>query len=435
MRRYVAYAEDSKVGIAVSDEHEDENSEDIGFSEHYFDDADELDKFVNEHPDMPDEIKEEAFALQKQILAERNSEQVVPTVGPMETKFAMLARHGELENMTAAGQKPNADYYRDLATKDAADFARLDSEGKKAVAEDMRRAAQASPEYAQGVEETGVFREEDKTLSGEDLEEVRRRLARDREDLDNPEKYSNQIDVKRTGSELEEDRFVKPTAIARDYEQVGLEYRMKSRDNLLFRESQNGNSLHTASAEKKIIGDMVILAKAKGWTSIKLSGTQDFRREAWLQAESQGIKTMGYTPKAADLEVLEALKQQRRENSIENLEAKEKVAPRTNVNSSEATLQTNAKLDVSAHVKALAAQSEFKGQDEAQLGRLAELRSLYAEDLKQSGKGDAEIESALKRFDQHVSDPERRAEFYKEADALQERKAPERKQQEHELSR
>ena len=42
-----------------------------------------------------------------------------------------------------------------------------------------------------------------------------------------------------------------------------------------------------------------------------LSGSQEFRREAWLQAESQGIKTQGYTPKQSDLAALETLRQER----------------------------------------------------------------------------------------------------------------------------
>jgi hypothetical protein len=62
---------------------------------------------------------------------------------------------------------------------------------------------------------------------------------------------------------------------------------------------------------------MVSLAKAKQWNSLKLSGSKEFRREAWLQAESQGIKTSGYTPKQADLAALEAMRQERATNSIQ----------------------------------------------------------------------------------------------------------------------
>lgn len=440
MRRFVAYVQDGKVGVAVSDEHNDENAENIGFTEHFFSNYEEIDRFAAEHPDLPDDVKQDAYNLQKQA-QESSVSAAQPLLGPTEAKYSMLARHGELDTMLAAGKTPGADYFKDLAQKDRADFAKLDAAGRLAVTEDMKRAANASSDYAEGVQDTGALAdgaEKELTLSGEELGRVKRRMAMNggSVEVETDGRDKNKMQVKRTGKELEEESFLKPTTIARDYEQVGLEYRLKnSNSNLVFREAEGGNSLHTASTDKKIIGDMVAMAKAKGWSNIKLTGSQEFRREAWLQSESQGIKTTGYTPRAEDLEVLDALKKQRRENGIANVDVKEKSAPRTAANATEATLQTSAKLNITQHLEALSARPEFKGYGSEQLAKIAELRSLYAEDLKQSGKEGADVDAALNRFDKHVSNPERLAEFYKATESLQERSVPERKAVELEQSR
>jgi putative DNA primase/helicase len=49
---------------------------------------------------------------------------------------------------------------------------------------------------------------------------------------------------------------------------------------------------------------MVQLAEAKGWQSVRLRGSEEFRREAWLQASLKGIEAKGYAPRDVDIQKL-----------------------------------------------------------------------------------------------------------------------------------
>jgi putative DNA primase/helicase len=69
----------------------------------------------------------------------------------------------------------------------------------------------------------------------------------------------------------------------------------------------------------RVIKHMVDIAESKGWTEIKLKGTEDFRREAWLEARLRGLEVNGYKPKETDLAVLKMHMENRdkRSNSME----------------------------------------------------------------------------------------------------------------------
>lgn len=81
-----------------------------------------------------------------------------------------------------------------------------------------------------------------------------------------------------------------------------------------------GKSIHTAKDDKQTIQDMLDVAKAKGWDSIKISGSQEFKQQMWLEAESRGITTKGYKPSPEDLAILERRREERATNSIAEVE-------------------------------------------------------------------------------------------------------------------
>jgi hypothetical protein len=57
-----------------------------------------------------------------------------------------------------------------------------------------------------------------------------------------------------------------------------------------------GDRLLTKSGRDQEILAAVALAKAKGWTTINLTGTDDFKRRAWLEAARAGFQVTGYDP-------------------------------------------------------------------------------------------------------------------------------------------
>lgn len=60
-----------------------------------------------------------------------------------------------------------------------------------------------------------------------------------------------------------------------------------------------------------VVSSMIDLAETKGWSSIKLTGTKEFRREAWLQAKMRDMEVSGYQPDKLDKARLEELRAER----------------------------------------------------------------------------------------------------------------------------
>lgn len=79
-----------------------------------------------------------------------------------------------------------------------------------------------------------------------------------------------------------------------------------------------GDKLTTAKSDMQTVHDMIEVAKEKGWDNIKLKGSKEFKRLTFLEAESQGISTRGYSPTKEDLAILEHLRTSRALNKIES---------------------------------------------------------------------------------------------------------------------
>ena len=64
--------------------------------------------------------------------------------------------------------------------------------------------------------------------------------------------------------------------------------------------SDQGTSLTTEHEDPAVIHGMVLLAQAKGWTSLHVKGSDAFKAEAWMQATLAGIEVQGYHPREID---------------------------------------------------------------------------------------------------------------------------------------
>jgi Large polyvalent protein-associated domain 7 len=94
--------------------------------------------------------------------------------------------------------------------------------------------------------------------------------------------------------------------------------------------SDRGDSLHTRNADRSTAMDMIELAAHRGWSSMKVKGPEDFRREMWIEATAQGITVQGYRPNDKDRaeadrraemigeRVIERTDQDRSANGIQN---------------------------------------------------------------------------------------------------------------------
>lgn len=65
--------------------------------------------------------------------------------------------------------------------------------------------------------------------------------------------------------------------------------------------TDHGRRLVTEHDDPSVIQGMVLRAKAKGWTTVRVNGTTEFKTEAWVQATIAGLDVNGYTPRGIDL--------------------------------------------------------------------------------------------------------------------------------------
>ncbi|RZT91065.1 putative DNA primase/helicase [Advenella incenata] len=78
-----------------------------------------------------------------------------------------------------------------------------------------------------------------------------------------------------------------------------------------------GKYLSTTKEDIQTVHDMVEVAKAKGWERLKLSGTPEFKRLMFIEAESQGIKTRGHQPTPEDLAMVNKRLEERSLNQVQ----------------------------------------------------------------------------------------------------------------------
>jgi hypothetical protein len=87
------------------------------------------------------------------------------------------------------------------------------------------------------------------------------------------------------------------------------EYRWKQSGKVAF--TDHGDKITYSSISPTAVKAGLQLAKEKGWEGVQVTGSEEFRRESWLQAQMMGTKLTGYTPKAEDFEKLETLKKEK----------------------------------------------------------------------------------------------------------------------------
>jgi Large polyvalent protein-associated domain 7 len=93
-----------------------------------------------------------------------------------------------------------------------------------------------------------------------------------------------------------------------------------------------GKSLSTQLEDKGTIRAMVEVANAKNWKEITVSGTDDFKRSAWLEASLNGLSVRGYEPREADKILLAELQDHHKPTNSITLSQKERTqdAPKIN---------------------------------------------------------------------------------------------------------
>ncbi len=114
-----------------------------------------------------------------------------------------------------------------------------------------------------------------------------------------------------------------PAEVEKIYVRVGEKFYFPKNPKLVAFEDR-GNKLETRSDNEQIADSMARIAYARGWSEIKVSGTETFRREVWLKATILGMSVKGYVPTEQDKVALAVHSRGEATNKIEKDEYRER---------------------------------------------------------------------------------------------------------------
>ena len=218
----------------------------------------------------------------------------------------------------------------------------------------------------------------------------------------------NLLDLVPKGKELKKDEIIMPPTLKNKYLEVDGKFYSKDNERVLVFQDK-GDKLATSTNDKKSVQDMIEYAKAKQWQSLNLTGSKEFRREAWLQAESQGIKTKGYTPNEVDMAQLKELSQTRATNTITQVKTNDLNTPifaeRHNINKNQAVMHESATKSITSNIQALQAKdAAFAQRSIDDMTKIAYWRGVVMEENK--NKPLTQREEALDRYDVQAKSPD-----------------------------
>lgn len=120
-----------------------------------------------------------------------------------------------------------------------------------------------------------------------------------KKDLDVPDNAPVSTDRPKFTSVQTDDKLaVMPESVARCFLRVETEYYFPDRTPAF---SDHGSKLATRGANPEVVRSLVEIAIARGWDTITVKGSEDFRRSAWMEATLKGLVVAGYKPTALDL--------------------------------------------------------------------------------------------------------------------------------------
>lgn len=123
--------------------------------------------------------------------------------------------------------------------------------------------------------------------------------------------------VARLEAALVERYIIRPAPVSIGNVSLGrTEYRFRG-DSSRVAFTESNLRLATDINSPSVARSMVDVAQARGWRGLRVSGHEDFKRMAWLEASVRGLKALGYEPSPQDLAQLEREREARLLNRIE----------------------------------------------------------------------------------------------------------------------
>lgn len=175
---------------------------------------------------------------------------------------------------------------------------------KVSLANDPEYQAQKNATIEAAVKDSDM---QEQVRDGEAPDSAREQANKDFDIRTDPELNADMASMETELNRQQAREFKIPDSVSKQY--------LKAEDKNIFFDKQSrkvaidaskGNIMRTHNKDTLTIHNMVALAKANNWNSIKVTGTPEFRKEAWAQASIAGLKVKGYTPTREEKQFVKA---------------------------------------------------------------------------------------------------------------------------------
>lgn len=208
------------------------------------------------------------------------------------------------EKLRAALKEADPETNIKMAKADILSFRKIqDIEAQKAAAEIMAKNANTYPDYKKEIIKTSpeTLR---KIVEIASIKKSKSQLVAQESQNNNNKKTSHsentiESDEIFTASEPEKNPVL-PLDLEKEYTKVGNKYYAENGSSF----EDKGNRIETQSNEERVTSSMILIAESRGWNEIKVSGSESFKKEVWIEANSKGMHVKGYIPQRQDKEEL-----------------------------------------------------------------------------------------------------------------------------------
>ena len=172
-----------------------------------------------------------------------------------------------------------------------------DKELQKAAAKIMMKNTEKYPAYGKEIKKTTKETYEEIAAISVSQQNTQEAITADKKNINKPPSSGNVIESDEIFAAPEpEKKSVLPPGFEKQYIRTGNKYYGEKGESF----EDKGSRIETKSNDERIISTMILIAEARGWNEIKVEGSDSFKREVWIEANSKGMHVKGYIPQEQD---------------------------------------------------------------------------------------------------------------------------------------
>ena len=213
-------------------------------------------------------------------------------------KDSVKAIEARAEQRAAAGHGVDAETDKQMALVDARDFRRIQNpDWQDKAAEQIAENSRANPNYSAFDAAVAAARvdenaQENIIALNEKSQEIPNKAVAPDNNQPHTDSELDQTDIKKTKQKQGNTQDI-PETVSSRYLRIEDKYYLPDKT-VAFED--RGNKLKLETENHTVIRDALAIAETRGWQSINVSGSQNFKHQVWREASLKGIEVSGYKP-------------------------------------------------------------------------------------------------------------------------------------------